>query len=169
MGQRWSIKWLIFRHSLYVYLLMMYVYRIYNKSTLSCLVTIRMIGRRIHSSIYESRWFSPKDCGKKVREHSLFWVTNRSKCTDNQINVIITRRGGESHCNSSLRQFTVLHKTIKTYSIQSNSFHPTLVPEQNLKISKYLPQKKTIFNFVQYQSTLCKQIPCNTCSYSLIC
>lgn len=126
---------MIFRHCLYVYLLMMYVYRIYNKSTLSRLVTIRMIGRRIHSSIYESRWFSPKDCGKKVREHSLFWVTNRSKCIDNQINVIITRRGGESHCNSSLRQFTVLHKTIKTYSIQSNSFHPTLVPEpQNIEI-----------------------------------
>lgn len=142
MGLRWSIKWLIFRHCLYVYLLMMYVYCIYNKSTLSRLVTIRMIGRRIRSSIYESRWFSPKDCGKKVREHSLFWVTNRSKCTDNQINVIITRRGGESHCNSSLRQFTVLHKTIKTYSIQSTFFHPTLVPEPNLKISKYLPQKK---------------------------
>lgn len=126
-----------------------------------------MIGRRIHSSIYESRWFSPKDCGKKVREHSLFWVTNRSKCTDNQINVIITRWGGESHCNSSLRQFTVLHKTIKTYSMMSqsnqNSFHPTLVPELNLKISKYLPPKKlfhhmkNFFNFVQYQSTLCNK------------
>lgn len=111
---------MIFRHCLYVYLLMMYVYCIYNKSTLSRLVTIRMIGRRIRSSIYESRWFSPKDCGKKVREHSFFWVTNRSKCTDNQINVIITRRGGESHCNSSLRQFTVQHKTIKTYSIPPN-------------------------------------------------
>lgn len=136
MGQRWSIKWLIFRHSLYVYLLMMYVYCIYNKSTLSRLVTIRMIGRRIHSSIYESRWFSPKDCGKKVREHSLFWVTNRSKCTDNQINVIITRWGGESHCNSSLRQFTVLHKTIKTYSIQSKFLPPNpIVPDRT---SKYL-------------------------------
>lgn len=154
MGQRWSIKWLIFRHCLYVYLLMMYVYCIYNKSTLSRLVTIRMIGRRIHSSIYESRWFSPKDCGKKVREHSLFWVTNRSKCTDNQINVIITRWGGESHCNSSLRQFTVLHKTIKTYSIQSNSSHPTLVPEPNLKISKYLPQKK-LFHHMKISLTLC--------------
>lgn len=134
---------MIFRHCLYVYLLMMYVYCIYNKSTLSRLVTIRMIGRRIRSSIYESRWFSPKDCGKKVREHSLFWVTNRSKCTDNQINVIITPRGGESHCNSSLRQFTVLHKTIKTYSIQSTFLPPNPSP----RTSKYLHiyhQKKSI-------------------------
>lgn len=115
---------------------MMYVYCIYNKSTLSRLVTIRMIGRRIHSSIYESRRFSPKDCGKKVWEHSLFWVTNRSKCTDNQINVIITRRGGESHCNSSLRQFTVLYtKLLKPTQSNQHSFHPTLVPEpQNIEI-----------------------------------
>lgn len=144
---------MIFRHCLYVYLLMMYVYRIYNKSTLSRLVTIRMIGRRIHSSIYESRWFSPKDCGKKVREHSLFRVKTRSKCTDNQINVIITRRGGESHCTSSLRQFTVLHKTIKTYSIQSTFLPPNPSP----RTSKYrnIYHKKNLFHHMKISLTLC--------------
>lgn len=96
-----------------------------------------------------------------MREHSLFWVKTRSKCTDNQINVIITRRGGESHCNSSLWQFTVLHKTIKTYSIQSKSSHPTLVPEpQNIEIFTTkitIPSHENFFNFVQYQSTLCNK------------
>lgn len=156
MGQRWSIKWLIFRHSLYVYLLMMYVYCIYNKSTLSRLVTIRMIGRRIHSSIYESRWFSPKDCGKKVREHSLFWVKTRSKCTDNQINVIITRRGGESHCNSSLKQFTVLHKTIKTYSIQSKFLPPNPSPRTEPQNIEIFTTKKKHYSITWNMSlTLC--------------
>lgn len=80
----------------------------------------------------------------------------------NQINLIITLQGGESHCNCSLWQFTHQHKTIKTYSNNPINI-PSTLPKvfssinPNLKIYiKHLPQNNKLFhqikkicNFVQ--------------------